>query len=231
MASTHRWDPGRILIGLIIVIFGMLLIAEQAGWTDAADIIGRWWPVVIIAAGVIHLATSPRLTVGPLIVITVGAVLLLNSLALTSTSIWGFIWPLILVAVGLSVVFGRAGFGGRRASNEASFNRFSLFSGQDVINEGTAVTGGWVGAFFGGLSLDLRHAQLAPEGANVDATVMFGGIDVLVPQGWRIELSGVPIFGGFEDKTRSDQPLPADAPVLRINTVVLFGGLAVKHEK
>jgi hypothetical protein len=32
---------------------------------------------------------------------------------------------------------------------------------------------------------------------------------VLVPKGWRVSLSGLPIFGGYDDKTDDQTDLPA----------------------
>jgi hypothetical protein len=84
-----------------------------------------------------------------------------------------------------------------------------------------------VSAVFGGATLDLRDAHLDP-GASVDATAVFGGVDVLVPPGWRVELSGLPLFGGYDDKTRGTEPPPPEAPVLRVVATAVFGGVAVK---
>jgi hypothetical protein len=39
--------------------------------------------------------------------------------------------------------------------------------------------GRWLTAIFGGITLDLRDARPAPEGASINATVAFGGIDIL----------------------------------------------------
>lgn len=51
---------------------------------------------------------------------------------------------------------------------------------------------------FGGITLDLCGARLDPAGATITAT--FGGIDIIVPRGWRIAMKGTPIFGGIEVK-------------------------------
>ena len=43
----------------------------------------------------------------------------------------------------------------------------------------------------------------------------FGGIDILVPRGWRITTSSTPLFAGVEDKTDTNSELAEDAPTLQ----------------
>jgi predicted membrane protein len=85
-----------------------------------------------------------------------------------------------------------------------------------------------VSAIFGGATLDLREAHIDEE-ATVDALALFGGVDVLVPQGWRVALGGTPILGGCEDKTEAVE-LASDAPVLNVNATAIFGGVGVKNK-
>jgi predicted membrane protein len=85
-----------------------------------------------------------------------------------------------------------------------------------------------VSAVFGGATLDLRQAHVDRD-ASVDALALFGGVDVVVPEGWRVAIEGTPIFGGFEDKTRGVPELPADAPVLNVHATAIFGGVDVKN--
>jgi len=107
----------------------------------------------------------------------------------------------------------------------------SMFGGAELASTDECFRGAWLTAIFGGITLDLREAQPAPGGASVNATVAFGGIEVLVPRGWRVSVRSVPVFGGVEDKTDRSQPLAADAPTLHIDAVSIFGGVEIKHEK
>lgn len=84
-------------------------------------------------------------------------------------------------------------------------------------------------AIFGGVTLDLREARI-DDTATVDAFAFFGGVDILVPRGWRVAVTGTPILGGFEDKTRYDDFLPPDAPVLTVDGLAVFGGVTVANE-
>ena len=49
---------GRLYFGLIVVAVGVLLLLDQAGVLDAGEIFGTWWPVVLVAAGMIGESTG-----------------------------------------------------------------------------------------------------------------------------------------------------------------------------
>lgn len=83
-------------------------------------------------------------------------------------------------------------------------------------------------AVLGGATLDLSEAHVEPD-ARVEAFALFGGVDVVVPEGCRVQLAGLPVFGGYEDKTRGHGPLDRDAPVLHVDATAIFGGIEVKH--
>jgi hypothetical protein len=91
--------------------------------------------------------------------------------------------------------------------------------------------GAWLTAIFGGITLDLRGARPAREGASVNATVAFGGVDILVPKGWRISVRSTPIFGGLDDKTDHSEPPAPDAPTLHVDALTVFGGVDIKHDR
>jgi hypothetical protein len=83
---------------------------------------------------------------------------------------------------------------------------------------------------FGGVTLDLRQARPAPAGASVTATAFFGGIDIIVPRGWRVTLRGTPILGGVNNKTELAPAPPDGAPALLVDALAVLGGVEVKHE-
>lgn len=65
------------------------------------------------------------------------------------------------------------------------------------------------------------------EGAQLALTGIFGGISVTVPQNVRVEVTGIPIFGGWENKTR--QSIDDTLPVLKVNCLAAFGGVEIKN--
>lgn len=80
---------------------------------------------------------------------------------------------------------------------------------------------------FGGVELDYRQAVLTQREVVVDVWCVFGGIHVTVPPGVRVETNVTAIFGGCDD-SKNDTVDP-QAPVIRFNGVVIFGGISFKR--
>lgn len=214
----------RAYVGVLIVIVGGLLLLENAEVLDAGGIIGMWWPAPVIVGGLLSLLANPRHWIPPLILVGGGSAVLLRTTGLVDDL--SGVFPILLVLFGVLVIVGR-GFGTSRTHIGDSVNSFNMFSGSEIASHSPSFEGGRVGAVFGGAEIDLRDAVPA-AGATLDVFAAFGGVEVKVPDGWRVDISGMPLFGGFENATAKDHLTP-DAPRLKIDATVLFGGLEVKH--
>ncbi len=80
-------------------------------------------------------------------------------------------------------------------------------------------------AILGGVDLDFRDALIPPGVTEIEVFCFLGGVDIIVPPGVNVEMSGVPILGGFDNKAGSGDP---GAPTLKITGFVLLGGVDVK---
>lgn len=224
-------DLGRLLLGAIVVALGVLFLLDAAGVLNADRAIDRWWPIVILAAGLLTLAERPPSMVRGTILTAIGAVLLLFTTNLLEEDAWDYVWPALLVLVGLLII---ARWGGHKivgADGSDVVRSTAFFGGPKLSSTSRSFRGAWLTAVFGGITLDLRDAELAPEGASINATAACGGIDILVPKGWRVSVRSTPIFGGVDDKTDRTQALPADAPTLHVDALTVLGGVDIKHEK
>jgi predicted membrane protein len=230
--GEHRvLDLGRLLLGLIVAALGVLFLLDAASVLDADKAIDQWWPTIILAAGLLTLAERPPSVVRGTILSGIGLVLLLFTTDLLEEDAWSYVWPALLVLVGLLII---ARWGGRTivaANSDDVIRSTAFFGGPKLSSTSRSFQGAWLTAIFGGITLDLRDAALAPEGASVNATTFCGGVDLLVPEGWHISVRSTPIFGGVDDKTDHTRSLPADAPTLHVDALTIFGGVDVKHEK
>lgn len=225
-------DFGRLFVGLVVVALGVLFLLDSAGVLSAGRAIDRWWPLAIVAAGALTLAERPRATVRGLVLVGAGSLLLLFTTDVLEGNVWNYIWPVAVIALGLVIVARWRGRGvAEDASLDDSLSGTAVFGGSDLVSASPRLRGGSLTAIFGGITLDLRGARPAPEGASINATAVFGGIDVLVPKGWRITLRSMPVFGGLDDKTDHSVEVPPDAPTLHIDAVSIFGGVSLKHDK
>ncbi len=211
----------RMWIGMVLVALGVIGILEATGTGTGG--VADWWPIAVIGLGLTAMIGRRRVTLGPLVITGLGFVLLADQQSWTDGDLFG---PALLVVFGLAVLFGVSRSYGLWRGEDSSF---AMFAGTKVKNRSEHLTKADATAVFGGVTLDLREAHIDHE-ATVDATALFGGVDILVPQGWRVAVTGTPILGGFEDRTRTYDFLPPDAPVLKVNAVAVFGGVNIANE-
>lgn len=218
--------PIRLWIGLVLVTFGVFGMLDATGALESTDFMNRWWPVAVIGAGLLVMVAHRRISVGATIVVVVGFALLANQQEWTTEDLLG---PALLLVIGLAILVG-ATRGRRSTGHEArTGSPVAVFGGSTIKDRSQHLTHAEATALFGGATLDLREAHIDDE-ATVDATAIFGEVDVLVPRGWRVSLGGLPIFGGYEDKTEGNGSLPDSAPRLDVRATAIFGGVDVAHE-
>ncbi len=92
------------------------------------------------------------------------------------------------------------------------------------LKSGTAITS------MGGTDLDLRGATLDPSGAELELRTTMGGVQVVVPPDWVVEVDRETMAGGFEVRVTPPENLPSDAPRLHIHAVTRLGGGVVTSE-
>src|SRR5215475_5632081 len=100
----------------------------------------------------------------------------------------------------------------------------AVFNGITLKSRAKAFTGGSMLTWYGGIDVDLREAELAPD-ARLSLHTLFGGIAIKTPPGWRVE-SELNAFAGGVDTRAASQDDP-DAPVLTLTGTAFFGGIAV----
>ena len=98
----HARDAGGMTIGLLIMLIGVGLLLDRVGVVDALDYV-TFWPVVLITLGLVklsHRRPDGRREGGWWVVF--GTWLLLNQLHVLRLREY---WPLVLVAIGISMVW------------------------------------------------------------------------------------------------------------------------------
>lgn len=104
------------------------------------------------------------------------------------------------------------------------------------IMSGTRVRGRWrpaphvtAVAFWGGCQLDFRGAEIDGPEVVVTAVAIMGGIDIVVPEGIAVELSGMAIMAGKELRVADVAPRPG-TPVIRVKAFAFWGGVTVRSK-
>ena len=184
----------RYFIGLLLVILGVMLLLDNTGalgldWSLA----GVYWPSLIIAWALWRLVVGGfRFRPWPIIALLVGVVLQLSNLDLWDWNFGQLLWPAVLVAVGLMLLFGRRG---RRYSRGRSVRRGRRGNnpsppGRSSTGNATASGGTDDGADDGTHDSTRDSTQNSIHDSTSDSTRGSTGAV------WR----GTSIFGGIEDK-------------------------------
>lgn len=103
----------------------------------------------------------------------------------------------------------------------------AIFEGRHLVSEADPFFGGKVMVAFGGALLDLRNTTPSPTGVLLDLVVCFGGVSIVVPEGWRVRWEGDIYGGGFSDETRTTAD--PDVPVVILKGFLAMGGLQASN--
>jgi len=127
-----------------------------------------------------------------------------------------------------AAAFAKHAFPSQGDEDSDELSLVAIFGGIDLKSRAKAFRGGSLLAWYGGIDLDLREAELASD-ARLSARTLYGGINIDTPPGWRVESNVKSVMGGFDARAAAeDDP---DAPVLTLEGMALFGGIAVKSRE
>jgi hypothetical protein len=84
-------------------------------------------------------------------------------------------------------------------------------------------------AVMGGCKLDLRGAEISAPDPVIRAVSIMGGIDIVVPEGIAVEVTGLAVMGGKSARIKDVQPQPG-APRLHVRVFALMGGVSVRSK-
>jgi hypothetical protein len=105
----------------------------------------------------------------------------------------------------------------------AAMDGVSFTSRADPFRSGSAT------AIAGGIEIDLTEATPAVT-ATLDLVAFAGGIDVEVPDDWRVEMRPLVVLGGTDNRTDPDA-VDEDAPLLIVDARAYLGGISVRAKR
>jgi hypothetical protein len=225
--AAERMVPAIVLIGI-----GALFLLNNLHIIYVHEIF-RYWPMILIAVGIVKLVDSSDGSgrAGGAILMGVGGVFLARSLGYLEVSI-GDLWPLILIAVGLMMLFERSAIFelGMKFKGGSGAKESAVFSGGKRTIVDQNFTGAKFDAVFGGFEIDLRKANIAGEEAVLDLNAVFGGIEAKIPESWAVVMKGTGVFGAFQDSTLQPDPRIYPNPKrLVVKGGAVFGGIEIKN--
>lgn len=224
----------NVVWGLLLILIGIGYAGGNLGFWDFNIFFRGWWTLFILVPCVINLIQyGPN--GGNVAGLCVGIALLLAAQGFLEFSlIRKLLVPAILVLIGLTILlsntkrritdqqgnqipFEKTGMGGKDVSG--------VFDGRKVQYDGQLFEGATVSAVFGGVNMDLRTAVIERD-VRIDATAIFGGVEIYVPANVVVKVMSTPVLGGVSNRAMAPTEVPCHT--LYINATCVFGGVDIK---
>lgn len=221
----------NIAWGLILVIIGAILGLNALGITNFNIFFEGWWTLFIIVPCFIGVIKDEEKTPSLIGVIIGFSLLLACQDIINFELIWKMFIPVIIVILGLKLIFSNGYSSKEEKRNIAKYKEnknmkecCSTFSSQKVIID-EEFKGAELNAIFGGIEYDLRNA-IINEDVVINATAIFGGIDIFLPKDVNVKVNSTSIFGSTDNKRSSSSK--NNKVTIFIYTNSLFGGVEIK---
>lgn len=164
--------------------------------------------------------------------IIVGTLFVLWGLsALLGFSLFKFFFALIVILIGVSILTGRRYWGhwdNAKATTpnigtEEFLNEVAVFSPIFKVVNSENFKGGVVKMVFAGGVIDLSGVKTQAKEIELSIKTVFAGLKLIVPKGWKVNVQGSSIFGGYENRV----PSAEGSITLTIKGSAVFGGIEI----
>ena len=220
----------NLLWGIVFIIVGVIFGLNALEITDINIFFDGWWTLFIIVPCFIGLFKDDDKS-SNLIGLIIGLCLLLGCQDIIEFAIiWKLMIPAILVMIGLSFIFkdtlnSKVNKEIKKLNKNETKEYCACFSDQKIDFTKEEFTGSSLSAVFGGIECDLKKS-IIKEDTVINASSIFGGITIYVPEDINVKISSTSIFGGVSDKRKNKT---TDAKyTIYINATSMFGGVEIK---
>ncbi|OKS84992.1 LiaF transmembrane domain-containing protein [Mucilaginibacter polytrichastri] len=117
---------GKAIAGLVLLIFGGILLFQQLNYLVAPWWLFRW-PVILIVVGIYSGAKHNFRNTGSIIMIVIGALFLADDI-FPGFDLSHFIWPVILIILGLWVIMGKDKFNKSFRHKWGTYNNVNAYA-------------------------------------------------------------------------------------------------------
>ncbi|OFX32069.1 MAG: hypothetical protein A2X08_17745 [Bacteroidetes bacterium GWA2_32_17] len=228
----------KIIIGFIILTAGLLLLGFNTGILDPAyKHLIFTWPVLLIALGLANFFERSSFWAG-VILTSIGTFFFLPRLIEFHFNFIHLFWPLLLIMIGVVIILKRTLFNsfthrGHIKSGskleEGVIDESNVFGSSNRVIQQCNFKGGKISNVFAGSKIDLTRTTLSDQENYLDIACVFGGVEIIVPSNWRVQIQVSSIMGAFSDKRFGASSQQIDnSKTLIIKGSVVFGGGEIK---
>ena len=212
----------RAIIGVLLVLIGGIFLLDNLGFDIDIPYYLFSWPAIFVVFGVINLVSGNGKAA--LIFFGLATVFYLHYYDVVKLR---DIWPAILIFIGLTFILRRKSEPKNISeSGDNFFDEVAVFGGTERKYISDNLQGGKITCVFGGSEIDLRGSK-AQNGAVIEIFCMFGGVELMVPEDWKVNMDATAIFGGFSDARKN--VTNATETTVHIKGFTMFGGGEIKN--
>ncbi len=235
--GNNRWG------GLILILIGIIFLLQKIPQTSG--LFTSWlfsWPSLLIVIG-LFLGIKHRFrNIVWLILILIGAYSLLYNNDIIDLNLRPYLVPIAIIAIGFTVLLNK------NRNCQQHPHRFKR--GQpvpmpvaedltDILEVNTTFgnveknvfsknfKGGKINCTFGGGQINFSQADFQGI-VVVDVSIIFGGLDVIIPSNWNLKNEVAVVFGGIEDKRKIMTGSSESSKTLVLKGNIMFGGIEIK---
>jgi len=236
---------GNFALGVLILVIGSLLLLKQLG-----VFIPYWifsWPMILIAIGIFSGYKNRFQNTGSVVLILIGGFFLLKDMMFLPYHMGPLLFPIGLILLGLYIIVKKnrnksfnlegwekgfdkstaegVGVLGQDSSSYIKVDAFLTGIKRKVMTK--EFKGGEITTVFGGSDIDLMHADIQGQ-AVLKVSVAFGGLKLIVPPHWDVQIGVSNLAAGIDDKRYTQQGIVQNADKRLVLTgSVIFGGIEI----
>lgn len=221
---------GNLLWGLVFIALGVIIAINALGIAQINIFFDGWWTLFIIIPCFINFIKGPS-RMASFIGLVIGVALFLCAQGIVTFSIIRkLIIPFVFIMIGLGFIF-KDFFNNKinekiKSLNKTGLKEYAATFGENKVDMSNEVfDGADLTAVFGGVDLNLINSEIKDE-QIVNATAIFGGITIKVPQNVNVKVKSTAIFGGVDNKVKNDKA--ENIPTIYVNAFCMFGGVDIK---
>jgi len=231
----------RIIMGVAFIAAGVIMVSHNAG-----AISNYWynifisWQMLLILIGIMQLVA--RRYTSAVLLILIGGFFILPIIGNFNASLFQLNWPNILILIGVIILFHlfkprkkeaqhcyntKESFG--TSTSENGFVKINdVFTSSKLIVLDPIFKGAQIRCSFAGTILDLRRTKLEDKETYIEIDCDFGGINILVPENWKIKTQMNTFVGSCDDKRFTDMTVIDAEHTLFIRGKLSFGGIELR---
>lgn len=224
----HRRHPlGIVIVGLVVITFGLSLLANNLGWPDAQYFFRSAWPLLLVLAGAgILLQRRQGHGFWGVVLILGGLWSFASQQHWLHVDFWSVFGPTLIVLVGGSLIWRAVTRPRPDDLGDSYIHSFAVFSGAE-LRPTAPFQGADLSAVLGGAKLDLTSTPMAGDSATIDVFAFMGGIEILVPSDWNVVVKVGSLMGACVDKRRPSSLPPTKQLIIRGSSIM--GGIEIKN--